>query len=78
MNNTPCGRQQKEIVLVNVLKGYKKACRVFKTKYFDEVIANSSTMAPLIKRFERDTAAVLGSPLDTTVLFNIIYSMCKK
>lgn len=75
---TPCGRQPKEFLLVNILKGYKKACRVYKDRYFDEVIANSGAMAPLIRRFERDTTAVLGYPMDTAVLFNIIYSMCKK
>jgi hypothetical protein len=74
----PCGRQPKDFELFTCLKKYKKLCEPLKHYYYVDVLENQKDfIAGLTHNFIADTHRILGAPLSTSVLHNVIRKSCK-
>ena len=75
----PCGRQVKDVELLNCLQKYKKLCAPLKPFTYREAFETQRDfIVGLNQQFMIDTQRIAGTALNPSVLKQIIKKTCKK
>ena len=75
----PCGRQAKDMELLNCLKRYKALLKPLKSYYYeDAMITQKNFIADLMSSFQIETRSITGQSLNGNILHQMIRKTCKK
>lgn len=77
--NVPCGRQQKDILLLNLMKKYKNYLHFLKNYTYKYAVTHyKNEIGDVINTFQIETAHMFGKPLPVKFIHQLIKKTCKK
>jgi len=77
--SVPCGRQAKDIELLNCIKRYKALLSPLKAYYYEDAMESQKDfIAGLMRSFHIETRSITGQSLNGNILKQLIKKTCKK